>query len=76
MTKFIYTSNKYPFETKYQLLINEREKVGIKTLKSPRAFTDYSQATNDVFENLKDMFDENLIVFDDMIENMESKEKF
>ena len=31
---------KDPFESKYQLLINEREKVGIKELKNPKAFTD------------------------------------
>ena len=32
-----------PFESKYQLIINRREKVRIKELKSPKAFTDYSQ---------------------------------
>ena len=30
------------FESKYQLLINGREKVGIKTLKNPKAFINYS----------------------------------
>ena len=37
----IYLSIKDPFESKYQLLINGREKVGIKTLKNPKAFIDY-----------------------------------
>ena len=31
---------KDPFESKYQLLINGREKVGIKKLKNPKAFND------------------------------------
>ena len=34
----IYLYIKYPFESKYQSLINKREKVGIKKLKSPKAF--------------------------------------
>ena len=47
----IYLYLKDPFESKYQLLINGWEKVGIKTLKNPKAFTDYSQTTDDVYEN-------------------------
>ena len=35
---------KDPFESKYKLLIKRREKVGIKKLKYPKAFIDYSQA--------------------------------
>ena len=34
---------KDPFESKYQLLINGREKVGIENLKNPKALIDYSQ---------------------------------
>ena len=41
------------FESKYQLLINEK-KVEIKKLKSPKAVIDYSQTINDVYENLED----------------------
>ena len=33
---------------------NGREKVGIEKLKNPKAFTDYSQTIDDVFENLED----------------------
>ena len=33
---------------KYKLLINVREKVGIKELKNPKAFIDYSQLIDDV----------------------------
>ena len=47
----IYLSIKDPFKSKYQLLINNREKVGIKKLKSPKAFIDYSLTINDVYEN-------------------------
>ena len=38
----IYLYIKHPFEPKYQLLINWREKVGNEHLKNPKAFTDYS----------------------------------
>ena len=71
----IYLYVKDKFESKYQLLINEREKVGIENSKHPKAFTDYSQ-TIDVYENLEDYNPTKkrtvLIVFDDMIADMES----
>ena len=38
---FLYVKD--PFKSKCQLLINGREKVGIKKLQSPKAFIDYSQ---------------------------------
>ena len=44
---------KDPFESQYQLIINGREKVGIKKLKNPKAFIDYSQLI-DAYENLED----------------------
>ena len=44
MTKFIiYLYVKDTFELKHYLLINGGEKVGIKKLKNPERFTDYSQ---------------------------------
>ena len=49
-----YSYVKDPFESKYQLLINRREKVGIENLKNPKAFIDYSQTIDDVYENLED----------------------
>ena len=49
----IYLCVKDLFESKYQLLINEK-KVEIKKLKSPKAVIDYSQTINDVYENLED----------------------
>ena len=42
------------FESKHQLLINGREKVGIENLKIPKAFIDYSKAIDNVCENLED----------------------
>ena len=38
----------------YQLLINGREKVGNETLKNTKVFIYYSQAIDDVYENLQD----------------------
>ena len=52
-TDKIYLYVKVPFESKYHLLINGREKVGIENLKNPKAFIDYSQKI-DVYENLED----------------------
>ena len=39
---------KDPLESKYQLLINGKEKLGIKALKYTKVFTDYSQLINDM----------------------------
>ena len=50
----IYLYVKDPSEPKYQLFINRREKVGTKNLKNPKAFIDYSQTIDDVYENLED----------------------
>ena len=67
---------KDPLESKYQLLINGREKVENEILKNPKAFINYSQIIDDVYENLEDYNPTNirrvLIVFDDMIVDMES----
>ena len=75
----IYLYVKDPFESKYQLLINGREKVGIENLKNPKAFIGYSQTIDDVYENLEDYNPTKkrrlLIVFDDMIADMESNKK-
>ena len=72
----IYLYVKDPFESKYQLLINGREKIGIKKLKHRKAFIDYSQTIDDVFENLEDYNPTKkrkvLTVFDDIIAYMEA----
>ena len=52
MNLFLYVKD--PFESKYQSLINRREKVEIKKLKNLEAFIEYSQAIDDVYENLED----------------------
>ena len=72
----IYLCSKNLFESNYQLFINEREKVGIKTLKNPKVLIDYSQTIDYVYENLEDYNPTKkrrvLIVFDGMIADMES----
>ena len=56
------------------MLVNGKEKVGIEIL-NPRAFTDYSQAIDKVYEHLKDYNQTKkrrvFIVFHDMIADME-----
>ena len=51
----------------------------MKKLKNPKAFIDYSQITDDVYENLESCNPAKkrkvLIVFDDMIADMESNKK-
>ena len=49
----IYLHVKDTFDSKYQLPSNRREKVGIKELKNPKAFTDYSQTIDDIYKNLE-----------------------
>ena len=57
------------------MLINGREKVGIKKLKNPKAFTDYSRAIDDVYKNLEEYNPTKkmivLIVFDDIVADIE-----
>ena len=80
-TKFICTSKYQLFTNKsnYQLFIYGREKVGIKILKNPKAFIDYSQTIDDTYENLEDYNPTKkrraLTVFDDMKADMESNKK-
>ena len=75
----IYLYVKDPFESKYQLLINSRERVGIKTLKNPKEFIDYSQTIDNVYENLEDHNPTKkrrvLIVFNDIKTDMKSNKK-
>ena len=48
-----YLHVKDPFQSKYQWIINEREKVRIKKLKNPKAFIDYSQTIDYAYEYLE-----------------------
>ena len=70
---------KYQFESKYQLLINRREKLGIKHERIPKAFINYSQTINDAHE-IQEHYNPTkkrkaLIVFDGMIADMEVNKK-
>ena len=44
----IYLYIKDPFETKYQLLFNGREKLRSESLKNPKACIDHSELIDDV----------------------------
>ena len=61
------------------MLIKRREKLGIKILKDPKAFIDDSQTIDHVYENLEDYNPTKkrsaLIVFDQMIADIESNKK-
>ena len=67
----IYLYAKYPFETKYQFLINKRERVGINRLNDPKAFIEYFNDMHKVYKNIDnynpDKENQILIVFDDII---------
>ena len=72
----IYLCIKDPFESKYQLLINGREKGRTENLKNPKASIDYSETIDNVYERLEDYNStknrRELIVFDDMVADTES----
>ena len=76
--KVIYVSKIHSNESINCLL--KQEKVGIEHLENPKAFVDYSQMIDDVYENLEDCNPTKkrgvLIVFDDMIADMESNKKY
>ena len=59
--------------------INEKEKVGIKKLKYSKAFIDYLQTVDDAHQNLENYNLRKkkrvLIVFDDMITDIEVNKK-
>ena len=66
-------------EQKYQLLIKKREQAGIKNLKNPAAFIEYSNNMDDVHDDIEDCNKKRkrkvLIVFDDMISHIMSNKK-
>ena len=66
-------------EPKYEYLINKREQAGIKNLKDPHAFIEYSDDMNDVLDDINN-YNKNrdkkvLIVFDDTIADIEYNKK-
>ena len=71
----IYLYAKDIYEPKYEYLINKREQVGIKNLDDPHAFIEYSNDVNDLLDDINN-YNKNrnkkvLIVFDDMIADIE-----
>ena len=71
----IYLYAKDIHEPKYEYLINKREQAGIKNLNDPHAFIEYSDDMNDVLDDINN-YNKNrdkkvLIVFDDMIADIE-----
>ena len=67
-------------EPKYEYLINKREQAGIKNLNDPHAFIEYSDDIDGVLDDINN-YNKNrdkkvLIVFDDMIANIEYNKNF
>ena len=75
----IYLYAKDPYETKYQYLINKREKVGLDHFDDPKAFMEYLNDMQDVYKNIEDYNPGKkrkiLIVFYDMIADMINNKK-
>ena len=67
-------------EAKYQYLIDNRVDAGIKNLNDPHAFIEYSDNMNDVYKDINDYNKKRenrvLIIFDDMIADIEYNKKF
>ena len=76
----IYLYAKDIHEPKYEYLINKREQAGIKNLNDPHAFIEYSNDMNDVLDDInnynKSRDKKVLIVFDDMIADIEYNKNF
>ena len=67
-------------EPKYEYLIKNREQAGIKNLQDPKAFIEYSDDMNDVYSDInnynKKRDQKVLLVFDDMIADIEYNKDF
>ena len=76
----IYLYAKDIHEPTYECLINKREQAGIKNLNDPNAFIEYSDDMNDVLDDInnynKNRHKKVLIVFDDMIADIEYNKNF
>ena len=76
----IYLYTKDLREPKYEYLINNRVNAGIKNLNDPHAFIEYSNNMNDVYADIsnynKKRENRVLIVFDDVIADIEYNKKF
>ena len=76
----IYLHAKDSSESKYEYLIKNRKNTGIKHLNDSKAFIEWSNAMDDVYENIDDYNPSRkrkiLIVFDDMIADIMTNKKF
>ena len=76
----IYLYAKDIHEPKYEYLINKREQTGIKNLDDPKAFIEYSNDMDDVLDDInnyqKNRDKKVLIVFGDMIVDIEYNKNF
>ena len=69
----------YPYEAKYQILINKRESTFLKHFKDYKCLIEYSNDVDDIYKNIEE-YNSNkkrkiLIVFDGMIADMLSNKK-
>ena len=70
----------YPYEAKYQHLINKCEKVVLDHFNDPKAFIEYSNDMLDVYQNIEDYNPDKkvlivLIIFDEMTADIINKKK-
>ena len=76
----IYLFAKDLSEPKYEFLVSNREKAGIKNYNDANAFIEYSNTMDDVFSNIDEYNTRRkrriLLVLDDMIADIMSNEKF
>ena len=76
----IYLYAKDLHEPKHEYLINKREQAGIKNLNDPHGYIEYSDDMNDVPDDInnhnKNRDKKVLIVFDDMISDIECNNNF
>ena len=75
---YLYTKDIH--EPKYEYLINKREQAGIKNVNDPHAFIENSDDMNDILDDINDYNKKRdkkiLIVFDDMIGDIEYNKNF
>ena len=74
-----YLYAKDPYETKCQLLISKHKWVGSKHCNEPKAFIEYLNDMDDIYQNIDECNSNKkckiLIVFDDMTADMPSNKK-
>ena len=75
----IYLYDKYPYEAKYQYLINKKEGVGVHHVNDPKASIEYSNDMHDVYKHIDEQNlhedNKNLIASDDKIADMINNKK-